>query len=347
MKNFLAILLCLSAASAFAADFDIEQFKAQAVTSRVMEDSSQLLTNDDPSVALGPVVITRSEPKVFPPAPATYVKIYPLAGKDFGENLISRVSVRDKSVVPQLLELTPRYAIYAFTRSGDHEVRFIQIGQNPLDFAEREVTVSVGNGPNPPPVDPGDPNPPPVSGSVAEASRKGAAALNDPATASAMATALLGAVSQAEGKSIDEQKLIVRTAIETVLLDRKGESRSKDWLALWREPVNTAIAAENPQVNYLALIRQAAAGLGGSSASRSLPTVTMFSLTACQNCDLFKRVDLPLIKYATVRIDSTGANPSVIRYPSFLIEAYGKRMMAEGYHTADQIRELIGYMAVQ
>lgn len=345
MKNFLSAILLLSFCSVSLADFDVKQFKAQAVTSRVLEDSSQLQTTDDPPVPLGPVVVSRSEPKPFPPQPATYVKVYPLEGKQFGENLIARASVYRKTATAQLMETTPEYVVYAFTQAGTHEVSFKQIGQNPLDYEEKDVIVIVGGGGSGPgPVDP----PPPISGAVSEASRKGATALNDPATASAMASALRGAIAQATGKPIDEQKLIVRSAIETVLLNRKGESRTKDWLALWREPVNNAIAGENPQANYLSLIQQAADGLSGTSAfSSSLPVITMYSMSNCRNCELFKEVDIPRIKFASVSIDYTASNPAVLTYPSFMIECYGKRMMAEGYHTAAQLQELISYMAVQ
>jgi hypothetical protein len=343
LKNLL--LLCLVLCSAVAqAQFQIEQFKAQVVVTRVTEDTSQLETIEEPHIALGPAATTRTDPKKLPAAGATCVKVDPLEGKEFGENLISRVVVSKNTATAQLIETTPQYVIYAFTKAGSHSVSFFQIGQNPLDFSQISdvaIVVDSGSGPVPGPVDP----PPPISGSVAEASRRGAVALNDPATANAMASALRTAITQARGQTLDAQKSIVRTAIETVLLNRKGPSRQKDWLLLWREPVNSAIARENPQQNYLSLIQQAADGLTATNSAGTLPVVTMYSIANCPDCELFKNADVQSINFATVKI--VGSDSSVRTYPSFRIEHAGRTVMAEGYHSASQLRSLISQMTVQ
>lgn len=342
MKPFFYVLASLLIYSVSYADFEFEQFKAQVTVSRVTEDTSQLQTTDTPPVPLGEAAVTRSEPQKFAPAAATCVKVYPIDGREFGDNLITRVKVANDTALPKLIETTPDYVVYAFTAPGTHNVSFRQIGQNPLDFEELDVSVVVGGSVAPPsPVDP--PKPPPIGGTVQEASRKAALSLNDPATSTSMINALRDAVTKATGQPLASQKQIVRDAIELVLLNRKGESRQKDWLTLWREPVNAAIALQNPQANYLALIREAIDGLASTAVAGQLPIIEMLTIEGCGDCEIFKQRDLPQIDFATIEIKQ-GRDASVRMYPAFRIHNNGRTVLVEGYRSADTLRTVVTSM---
>lgn len=125
--------------------------------------------------------------------------------------------------------------------------------------------------PQPPPVDPNppvDPVPPDSLGKIEKISRDGAARLNDPTTAKALAKSIDDAAKQIDARcavgqcpTLSSAKDIMIKAIEDVMVQRQVPSGQ--WLQLWRNPVSDAIKAANPAdlKTYVSMMRAAAKGL--------------------------------------------------------------------------------------
>jgi len=92
------------------------------------------------------------------------------------------------------------------------------------------------------------PTPPtsPLLQEITRVSKLGVTSLNDPPTASALQQALTNQL-QTLSTSLPEAKSQVASTIETVLLFRGPTSRTKDWLNLWRKPVQNSIEKSPPQ----------------------------------------------------------------------------------------------------
>ena len=103
----------------------------------------------------------------------------------------------------------------------------------------------------PPTTDPDPTDPPPTTTplplqEITKISREGVAKLTDPTTTVALITALEDVLPKLSS-SLPEAKRQVSTTIETTLLFRGPASRSKDWINLWRIPIQNAINAAPPQ----------------------------------------------------------------------------------------------------
>lgn len=91
--------------------------------------------------------------------------------------------------------------------------------------------------------------PPPTApnfDSIRAVSRAGVDALNDPATTQLLQTNLLKVVNSLP-PTLPEAKGAVTATIELCFSMRQPESRGKDWLNLWRIPLDREIAKFNPQ----------------------------------------------------------------------------------------------------
>jgi hypothetical protein len=102
--------------------------------------------------------------------------------------------------------------------------------------------------PTQPPVQP--PVPPPVTSpsyeSIRLTSRAAVDTLQDAATTSLLAGSLTGLLPKLPNYLPDAKGMVTST-IETCFLMRQPTSRSKDWLNVWRIPVDKEIAKANPQ----------------------------------------------------------------------------------------------------
>jgi len=103
-----------------------------------------------------------------------------------------------------------------------------------IDYAEHTITIT-GSVPTPPeipaPVVPG-------FSSLRKASSKGILELNDPSTNLLLKKNLTEATLAVVSDSLPVAKSRVQGTIDNTMLMRVGGSRNKDWLFLWRVPVN-------------------------------------------------------------------------------------------------------------
>ncbi len=160
-----------------------------------------------------------------------------------------------------LLEGTGRYSVEVTTFDPD----------TGIDGAQIEVVLGEPTKPDdPPPKDP-----PPPTGTfddIKTVSATGSAAVRDPTTASRLATSLRAVVPTVRvAADLPSAQATVVNAIENTLLTRVGESRNRDWLGLWRRPLNTAIESAKQSgriktaADYAAVVEAMAAGLQPTS----------------------------------------------------------------------------------
>ena len=149
----------------------------------------------------------------------------------------------------------------------------------------------------PPPEEPDQP-----TEKLRDVSYQGAVTLQDPSTAEDIARVL----ESIKAEAIETMAAKTTASIEAVLLNRKGESRDKDWLSEWRRPVNAEIRATTPEGRKREL-DAAAAGLRDSLAdSPAEPPaaeprpetvhVTMISRDDCPHCNTWWRDVRPTLE---------------------------------------------------
>lgn len=126
---------------------------------------------------------------------------------------------------------------------------------------------------NPGPVEPDPPGPTPIYEDIEQLSEKAARELGDPKTTETLARAL-ATVKQDQLSTMRAQ---VSMAIEAVMLGRDRQSQDKDWLNVWRRPLDQLIGSKNitEPKDYLSAIQAMASGLmaaiGSSPPSQPSP----------------------------------------------------------------------------
>jgi hypothetical protein len=100
--------------------------------------------------------------------------------------------------------------------------------------------------PTPNPIQPSPGNPPPSFESMRLTSRAAVDTLQDAATTSLLASSLINILPKLPAYLPDAKGLVTST-IETCFAMREPTSRKKDWLNVWRIPVDKEIAKANPQ----------------------------------------------------------------------------------------------------
>jgi hypothetical protein len=102
--------------------------------------------------------------------------------------------------------------------------------------------------PNPPPnpIQPSPGNPPPSLESIRLTSRAAVDTLQDAATTSLLASSLINLLPKLPAYLPDAKGLVTST-IETCFGMREPTSRRKDWLNIWRIPIDQEIGKANPQ----------------------------------------------------------------------------------------------------
>lgn len=99
---------------------------------------------------------------------------------------------------------------------------------------------------NPSPVNPSPGNPPPSYESIRLTSRAAVDTLQDASTTSLLASSLINVLPRLPSYLPDAKGLVTST-IETCFAMREPTSRRKDWLNVWRIPIDKEMAKANPQ----------------------------------------------------------------------------------------------------
>jgi hypothetical protein len=103
--------------------------------------------------------------------------------------------------------------------------------------------------PTPPPPNPTPVTPPPPSPSyesIRLTSRTAIDTLQDPSTTSLLASSLINLLPKLPG-DLPSAKGMVTSTVETCFAMREPTSRKKDWLNIWRIPIDKEIGKANPQ----------------------------------------------------------------------------------------------------
>ncbi len=99
---------------------------------------------------------------------------------------------------------------------------------------------------NPSPINPSPGNPPPSYESIRLTSRAAVDTLQDASTTSLLASSLINVLPKLPSYLPDAKGLVTST-IETCFAMREPTSRRKDWLNVWRIPIDKEMAKANPQ----------------------------------------------------------------------------------------------------
>lgn len=100
-------------------------------------------------------------------------------------------------------------------------------------------------GPSPGPINPSPVNPPPSYESIRLTSRAAVDLLQDASTTSLLASSLINVLPKLPSYLPDAKGLVTST-IETCFAMRDPMSRKKDWLNVWRIPIDKEISKANP-----------------------------------------------------------------------------------------------------
>jgi hypothetical protein len=116
--------------------------------------------------------------------------------------------------------------------------------------------------PTPNPIQPSPGNPPPSLESIRLTSRAAVDTLQDAATTSLLASSLINLLPKLPAYLPDAKGLVTST-IETCFGMREPTSRKKDWLNIWRIPIDKEIGKANPQTveEYKECLRAVIRGL--------------------------------------------------------------------------------------
>jgi hypothetical protein len=116
-----------------------------------------------------------------------------------------------------------------------------------IDYSWHTITVtaSIVESPQPPVTNP-KPGDPPNYESIRLTSRAATETLQDPTTASLLTSSIANLIPKLP-TYLPDAKGMVTSTIETCFGMRPPASRSKDWLNIWRIPVDKEIAKANPR----------------------------------------------------------------------------------------------------
>lgn len=287
----------------------------------------------------------------------------------FAGDLVVLISVRSKGdtskwIVPAELEgftiesRSERSIAFSRRIAGTYTFHLIVVGVDDDDDTKQivikttphSVELKGGICDTPPPSeDPDKPeepvDPPPANDELVEISRKAAASLRDPETATALAKAL-EAVVAANHTSVEAIRNATQLSVENVLLKREGGSRDKDWLGAWRKPVGEEIDATSP-ASYNASLAALAKGLRLAAGSVQEPppaapeperVIRMETRDDCGWCIQWKREVQPIVEqmgFKVVYVETSGVAPV------FHVRVGDKSKTFTGYRNASSFREFV------
>lgn len=197
--------------------------------------------------------------------------------------------VIDPRAEGRYLELEKRI-VFAIGTPGVYQFQLIVADKEAnIDQVKHDIQVGSITTPIPPPINPPPTTPvppsPPTDYSVLNAVKAATTAVGDPETAQRLRTALIALPDKTPGA--------VQMKIAEVLLTRGAESQKKDWLTLWRKPVNDAI--DKARVPYEEAVNQIIKGLETSNI-RSASTLIVYTQPNCPPCEQWKKEVLPQIE---------------------------------------------------
>jgi len=281
-------------------------------------------------------------------------------GKSVGDN---HLWVIDERAQGRFLEIpVDRRVVFAIGTPGRYSFQLI-VADKQAGISQAVHFIQVGGvtlppmpptpvppAPGPPIVAPPTPEPPGPTlpeNDVAAASRRGVIALGDPATASALKSAL-EAIVRNPPTTIERQRSAVQDAIASVLLARTGVSREKDWLNEWRIPVNSSIDKVVTDETYISLIEQAIRGFDGNTKSpQPAPetpkpepsTIKMYTRAGCKYCDDWKRLELPRVESQGWTVEQVTDTMSAVPYFDVCIN--GQCVRHQGYLTMSALKAIV------
>lgn len=195
--------------------------------------------------------------------------------------------------------------VFAIGTPGSYSFQLI-VADTTAAIDQTTKTIIVGKVTDPPTPDPTpDPTDPPAPApsAIYDVSRAGVVSLNDPTTANQLYNAL-SSLNPLTPENVQD-------TIAQILRDRKGQSQNKDWLNLWRVPVNREIEKSN--TDYSTSIKEAIRGLQVSDSTASplsrLISIRMESLPGCPPCEAFKRNVEPLLPIKVEHAIATDVAP--------------------------------------
>ncbi len=154
---------------------------------------------------------------------------------------------------------------------GKHQVILVasdETGEMHYTIHTLEVVTSLPTPEKPDePTPPTPPTPPANYQAVEQASRTGANNLQDRITTESLVNTIRGNIATLKDSNLEIAKAKMVLAIEGCLLQRSGTSLSKDWLNLWRKPVNAVLQQYSftTTSQYLEAMEASAKGLATSA----------------------------------------------------------------------------------
>jgi hypothetical protein len=196
-----------------------------------------------------------------------------------------------------------------------------------------EVTLPSWLKPPQPPIQP----PPPTPGKISEEVGRLTKLLNDKDTTSKLIYQL---DVVANGEVTQEA---IQKAVSTALLNRTGQSATKDWLGGWRTPVDKLINEEVKKgISLKTCLDQILAGLRSVTFNSVVPKIIVTTLPNCPPCLRFKNETYPKLKdefdISFIEVNPANFTDSA---PRIEIQHNGKTIIHQGFITAESLRSLI------
>lgn len=253
-------------------------------------------------------------------------------------NSVASISDSIKWIIPEALAgryiQTGEQLAFAVRESGSFTFHLVAVTVDEtnaadIDVATHTVTITDGFGDPCPEPDPGDPEQPtdpdqptdpvPDFAELEKLSKDAAASLSDPATATALAK-VLRSIKLAE---LPTMRATVAGAVEAVMLGRNRESQSKDWLGIWRRPVDEAIEVDTAE-EYLAALAAIASGLEAAIGNAPAPSpapepapqklIKMMTRVDCTWCQKWRNEVKPSLVAKGWKVEELTSGGSVPRF---------------------------------
>lgn len=277
-------------------------------------------------------------------------------------NSVASISDSIKWIIPETLAgryiQTGEQLAFAVRESGSFTFHLVAVTVDEtnaadIDVATHTVTITDGFGdpclnpgpgkPDQPtdpdePTDPDQPDPVPDFAELEKLSKNAAASLGDPATATTLAKVL----RSIKLDDLTTMRATVAGAVEAVMLGRNRESQTKDWLGVWRRPIDGAISVDTPE-QYLAALAAIASGLeatiGNAPAPAPVPQklIKMMTRSDCTWCAKWRDEVKPGLVAKGWKVEELISGGSV---PRFEVEVGGEKHLLIGFQTALSFEKL-------
>jgi hypothetical protein len=214
-----------------------------------------------------------------------------------------------------------------------------------------QVTHSVRIGPNVPGPDPKpdpdpDPKPDPQPSKLLDAVRDATRAVDDPTTAAALRAAFLALSRDVSSEALAQA---ANEARDTVLLKRSGPSQSKDWVTLWRKPVQDVLNEDTRPFSQK--LDDIIKGLeaGGTTVTKTATEtkrITVYTLDNCPPCKEWLAAEFPKLKnkIASGEVQVVQIKAVSGSVPRFTLRNRNAEKTVQGFASAETLLSLLGTM---